>query len=274
MFTAGWVSVAFLFGSAVGSFLNVLIVRGRAGEPPTGRSRCRSCRTTLSAKELVPLLSFFVQKVRCLHCGTALSRQYPIVEAGTAVIFGITAWLLFNDFPPHGRSLIQAIILLPVLSAAIVILVSDIRFRIIPNGAVLTLFLAGIVVALFRSVLPSDTDILSVLDIPTLARDLAAAAGAAALLAFFWFISKGRWMGFGDVKLIGATSLLLGFPASVAAFLFSFWTGGLYGIALLAARRATMASKIPFGPFILTGALLAYFFTDLLLHKFLKFPYL
>ena len=67
-------------------------------------------------------------------------------------------------------------------------------------------------------------------------------------------------MGFGDVKLIGATSLLLGFPVSVVGFVFAFWLGGIAGIAMLLARARGLKSEIAFGPFIVAGAVLAFFF--------------
>ncbi|MBI2053421.1 MAG: prepilin peptidase [Candidatus Sungbacteria bacterium] len=87
--------------------------------------------------------------------------------------------------------------------------------------------------------------------------DLGAALAIALFFASLWFFSRGTWMGFGDAKLALATSLAVGFPASLVAFLFSFWLGGIVGILLIAIGRKDMQSRIPFGPFLIAGALAA-----------------
>ena len=87
----------------------------------------------------------------------------------------------------------------------------------------------------------------------------------ALFLAALWFLSRGRAIGLGDAKLIFSSSLLLGFPNSIVAFLFSFWLGGFIGVSLLIAGRKKLKSRIPFGPFILIGSALAYFFGPIFL---------
>ena len=250
-----------LLGLVVGSFLNVVILRGHSGETLGGRSRCPHCKKNLSAKELVPLLSFLLQRGRCLYCGTALSLQYPLVEAGTALAFGGIAWYLAPLLTLSFSSLATIVAAFTAASAGIVILVSDIRWMIIPDGAVILLGVIGIAAAITRS-LPSSS---------SLAYDGITALAITLFFAGLWYVSGGRWMGFGDVKLALATSLLVGFPASLIAFLFSFWTGAAVGILLLISGRATLAGKIPFGPFILLGTLIAYLYSPTLL-RFAGFP--
>jgi len=223
-----------------------------------------------------------MQKGRCRSCGAALSWQYPLVELGTGISFGLVAWLYqVKLFPAQNLSwhspdeftllaISHLLFAFIALSAAIVILVSDMRFQTIPDGAVLVLFIAGAIVNLGSVLpfLPSFSSPIHASYAPYLSwkEVLVYNIGGALFLSFFffslWFFSQGRWMGFGDVKLIFATSLLLGFPASIIAFLFSFWSGGIFGILLLAANRENLGRLIPFGPFILLGTLLAYLFTD------------
>lgn len=237
---------SFFLGLVMGSFLNVVIRRGAREENFGGRSHCESCRAILSPLELIPILSFLRQKGRCRHCGVPFSLQYPLVELGTGLAFSSAVWLFPPEVSWFGLLTLTAVFF--GISAAIVIFVSDIQYKIIPNGAVLTLFLAGIL-----------RFWLSQTSVPDLVWDMGAALGAALLLALLWFISKGRWMGFGDVKLIFVTSLILGFPVSLVVFLFSFWLGGIFGIIWIVAGRGNMKSQIPFGPFILLGSVLAYF---------------
>lgn len=141
--------IIFLFGLCLGSFLNVVIIRGNRGEHFGGRSRCESCGTVLSPLELLPLASFFIQKGRCKHCGAALSWQYPLVELGTALSYVLGWQLVLPHFSTQSFSSEHIFILLAVfagIGAAVIIFVSDLRYRIIPDGAVLVLAGIGTVV--------------------------------------------------------------------------------------------------------------------------------
>lgn len=240
--------VAFSIGLTIGSFLNVIIIRGIRSESLRGRSHCDSCKKQLTLRELIPVISFFIQKGRCQKCGAALLRQYPIVEFGTALAFALAVSYIFSvyelSFFAFGLWLLAAL----AISAGILILITDLRSKIIPDGAVITLFVIGIIAIFFRHTILFDS----------------ITAGAISLFfACFWFFSHGRWMGLGDAKLIFATSLIVGFPASLAAFLFSFWLGGLVGIILLTSGAKMLHSRIPFSPFILAGTVCAYFFSSL-----------
>lgn len=241
----------FAAGLVIGSFLNVVILRGATGEWLGGRSRCAHCRKTLGAHELIPLVSFILQKGICRGCKERISFQYPLVELGTAAAFAAAAWY-FSPLLNDGSLSMSAQALLVMLvsggiSASIVILVSDLRFQIIPDSATAVLGVTGVAASLTRgSVVP----------------DMLAAIWCAFFFFMFWAVSRGRWMGFGDVKLVAATSLLVGFPASAAAVLFAFWLGGAVGGVLLTAGGKTWGSRIPFGPFILAGAMAAWLFSD------------
>ncbi len=236
----------FVAGLVIGSFLNVVILRGERGEHFGGRSHCDACGKTLRIRELIPIASFLWQKARCRSCGTVLSWQYPLVEAGTAGAFVLVAWF-FIPYASAGfwPALIFALAF-PAVAAAIVLIVSDFRFQILPDGATAMLALFGVATAIARG---------------TLLADALAALAFALFFAALWFFSGGRWMGFGDAKLILATSLAVGFPASLSAFLFSFWLGGIVGVALIALGKKGLQSRIPFGPFIIASAIVAYFFS-------------
>ncbi len=261
-----FILVSFITGLVVGSFLNVVILRGARGEGLGGRSRCDKCAKALGWKELIPIVSFLFQKGRCRGCGAALLWQYPLVETATALAYAVAIWRLAPYLSFDLKSVFLIMGALVAVSAGVVIIVSDLRFQIIPNGAVGTLLALGVAATVLgrgiriRHPVPG-ADLPAVMG-QAIVADVAAAAVLAGTLFLLWFFSRGRWMGLGDPKLIFATSLLIGFPQSLAAFLFSFWLGGIAGGLLLAAGRKGLKSRIPLGPFIIAGTLLAYFLSD------------
>lgn len=246
--------ISVITGLLVGSFLNVVIDRGGRGESLRGRSRCESCRKTLSTIELVPVVSFLILRGACRSCGTPLSWQYPLVELGGGILFGISAYTLAALVPLDTVFPFYLIGSFFILGAGVVILVADLKYYAIPNGAVLILFLAGL-----------GTTILRLAEHASYEHMLLDAGGALAvslILASLWFFSEGRWLGLGDAKLMGALALLLGFPVSIALFFFSFWLGSLGGLVLLLLKRKRLRDRMPFGPFILLGAVTAYFWGE------------
>ena len=245
------VALFFLVGLIIGSFLNVVIIRGERGESLGGRSRCDACKSTLGVWELIPVVSFVIQKRRCRGCGAVFSWQYPIVEGATALFFaGVAGYFLMNG--AYGGSLsrsdiVAELLIFPMIASLVVLVVSDLRYQILPDGAVLVLFLSGAGMSAIRG---------------HVAPDIAVAALIALFFAALWFFSHGTWMGLGDAKLVLATSLVAGYPYAIAAFLFSFWLGGLVGITLLVLGARSIKSRIPFGPCIIAGMMLAIFFAD------------
>jgi len=247
----------FCLGLAVGSFLNVVIIRGHKGETLQGRSHCARCDETLSWQELVPVASFLIQKTRCRHCKAKISWQYPLVELACAIAYVAGFWTLVSEGMRVNAQPLAFAGLAIGIPAVLVILVSDLRFQTIPDGATLTLGIIGLGAVIVRSAaIPMGT-------IRVAPYDLGTALLAAGILGGLWFFSAGQWMGFGDVKLIFATSLILGFPAAIAACLFAFWSGGIIGALLLLTRKKQLRQQIPFGPFIILGGILAWFFSPL-----------
>ena len=255
--------LTFIFGLVIGSFLNVAIMRSETGKPLTGRSHCDMCGTMLSWQELIPIASFVYQKGRCLHCGAVFSVQYPLIEFGTGLVFAAIAGQAFYQALLTGdtASFLGVTVLLVVAAAMIVIVAADVNYHIIPNGAVFLLALLGVAATMMRNGLVCMPSLwCASLSWNGLWWDVVASIVFVLFFFALWYFSKGSAMGFGDVKLIGATSLLLGSPLSFVGFLFAFWLGGLGGIAMLLARARGLKSEIAFGPFIVAGAVLAWLF--------------
>lgn len=242
-------------GLFVGSFLNVVVLRIKAGKQfVKGRSSCPLCKHELGPSELVPMFSWLMQRGRCKHCAEAISRQYPVVEFITGVLFALS----YVAITPQGPiEWVQFVLWLYILSSAVVLAVYDLRWMILPDKVLLpiiipTLFLAGIAVVWTGSWQP----LWGALTAATLFG-----GGFYALAA----VSGGRWMGGGDIKLAFTMGLLLGVQKTLLAMLLSFWAAGLLGIILIAAKRKSRRDLIPFGPFLLGGMIIAYLYgTDII----------
>ena len=233
-----------LLGLLVGSFLNVVIWRVPRGEsvvsPP---SHCPGCDRPIRPRDNVPVLSWLVLHGRCRDCDARISVRYPAVELATAALFGVLAWRFGFDWT------LPAYLYLGAISVALALI--DIDVHRLPNAIVLPSYGVVAVLLLLPTALTGEWDQL-----------LRAVLGGATLFAFYFLLAfiYPAGMGFGDVKLAGVLGVYLGWLGwgvlLVGGFL-GFLLGGVVGGALMVARKAGRKSKIPFGPFMLAGALIA-----------------
>lgn len=224
-------------GASVGSFLNVVSLR-YAGRPQLlDRSRCPHCGRKLRWWELVPILSFLALRARCAGCHASIAWQYPLVEAGSALL-----WLwIFSPFPATSQALLTAAITGAIVSTLLVLLLIDRRLMVLPD---LYLVYLGIFVILRLAVSPPafPADHLTGLVI-----------GAGSLLGL-WAITGGQGIGFGDIKLMLPLGLLLGAFATILLLFLAFIVGGAFAAYLLLSRRATLKTAVPFGPYLIAAA--------------------
>jgi prepilin signal peptidase PulO-like enzyme (type II secretory pathway) len=231
----------FILGALLGSFVNVVVLRWNTGMSISrGRSACFSCGTTLRWFELFPIVSFIAQKGKCRTCGTNISWQYPAVEAlaGCAVVIA---------FMKSG-SLAEAALWSALLLVYLALCVYDIRHQIIPDAFSYTAAFLALGLIGWQAHLSGAIDPWRVV------------AGPILFIFFwlFWFLSRGRAMGFGDAKLALSVGWALGLSSGIAAILLSFWIGAIVALAAMPFSRLSMKSAIPFGPFIVLGAVLAF----------------
>lgn len=257
-----FVILFFLFlGVLVGSFLNVVIFRMNTGRTLGGRSHCFSCRQTLEWFELIPVLSFLIQRGRCRNCGSKISKQYIIIETITSLLFtGIS--LRYLDQLASGNILawITVFVLLVIISILIVISVYDIYHKIVPDTLVFPLISISLVLVFTTSLSP-----LLITGDFSLELWSRLIAGVLIPLPFFiiWLASRGRLMGFGDIKMMIAFGLLLGATAGITAVVVSFWIGALVSLGVMGLqhisrlfpkqKRFIMSTEIPFAPFLAIG---------------------
>jgi leader peptidase (prepilin peptidase)/N-methyltransferase len=243
-----------VFGSIIGSFLNVLVLR-KGVASLEGRSHCPSCGKNIAAYDLIPVFSWLILRGRCRHCGSRISVQYPLVEASTAILFALVGLASYPAFLFSGPAALLLLAHWIVVALLVAITVYDMRQTIIPDEW--SYLFAGLAL------------LISFISAPALSTLLAGPLAALPLF-FLWLVSRGRWMGLGDPKLALGIGWLLGFPLGVVAVFTSFILGSVILIPLLIYERLvthkgrgdvskgglTMKSEVPFGPFLIASCLI------------------
>ncbi len=243
--------LAFVFGSVIGSFLNVVSLRLHSGKGVDGRSMCMSCGKTLTWLELFPIVSFLAQRGRCSGCKSRISWQYPLVEAVTGLLF----MAIFLEYMPASLTGAGPLFIYLITACLLVVIMAyDWKHKIIPDAFVYTfdaLALLGVFVG--GSGFLHAPHLWTLLAGPILALPFAA----------LWLFSKGTWMGLGDAKLVLGLGWLLGMNGGANAVILAFWIGAAVSVLwmLFTYRRFKARLEIPFGPYLILGLYLV-----LLLH--------
>lgn len=251
-------AIAFGFGVIIGSFLNVLVYRLHTGKSLAGHSHCLSCGTQLRWYELFPLLSYLALRARCRTCGCYIPVRYFLVEFATGALF---VWTV-----TYTLDLLSVLFIWSIVSILVVITVYDLRHFIIPDELVVVL--TGLVI-IYVSYQQWSVGF----SLVELLYDFLASLSGAGFLFLLWFISNGRWIGFGDVKLAIPLGVLVGAPLVFSFIVLSFWVGAaisvfLIGLAYInrgkarlrfAQQQLTMKSAVPFAPFMVASGLIVFF---------------
>lgn len=239
-------SLFFLFGLFIGSFLNVLSDRIPRDESFIfGHSYCEECKHHLSPFDLIPLFSFLFLKGRCRYCKKAFSLYYPFAEFVTGLLF-LCTYLRFHD-----DTLPMLVFSLFIVSSLVVLFSSDLKYGILPDKVLLP---ATAVCVIFYGFIYTTNS----------APFLFSALGAGGFFLALFLGTKGKGMGFGDVKLAFFMGLLLGFPGIVYALYIAFLTGAVLSFILILWKKKQVKSTIPFGPFLVSGTLLVLLFPNVI----------
>ncbi len=249
----------FLLGTIIGSFLNVVIYRFNTGRTIVkGRSICMTCNRTLRWYELIPILSYVMQSGKCLRCKEVISHQYPIVEFVTGLVFVLIAYHFLPAlyFVPLSYLFLVTYFVF-IFSILIVISVYDIRHKVIPDKLVLVFIIAS-----FLSIFINHMSVGQLFIHPNLSYILAGPI-LASPFALLWLLSRGKWMGLGDAKLMLGIGWMLGLSLGIASIILSFWIGAVISLLVMFAskKKINMKSEIPFAPFLIIGALIVFLFS-------------
>jgi prepilin signal peptidase PulO-like enzyme (type II secretory pathway) len=259
----------FIFGLIIGSFLNVYIYRLHTGKSLAGHSHCLSCGTGLKSYELIPLISYLFLRGRCKTCGCHIPLRYFVVELTTALLF-LGVYSLASD-------IYELVFLLFTMSILVVITVYDIRHYIIPDSLTAVLTLGSVI--WYATLLFRGTEWIVV------GESVLAALAGTGFFFLLWFISKGAWLGFGDVKLAFPLGLIAGPGLVFSMIVYSFWVGAAISLLLIGLSklvrgqvrlrkwfgRLTIKSVVPFAPFMIAGCLIVLFTSYNVLSLFSSF---
>jgi prepilin signal peptidase PulO-like enzyme (type II secretory pathway) len=239
--------ILFVFGVAIGSFLNVVTLRYDGehfllnASAIGGRSHCMHCKKTLRWFELVPIVSFLIQGGRCRECKARLAIQYPIVELLSGIIFVLVPFTLAG-------TALAATLWVAVFEALLMMAVIDIRLGIIPDEINIFLGIVGILLAIVPGW--QGSAVLS---------KLIGAAVAGVFFALLIAVTRGKGMGMGDLKLAIPLGLIFGWPDIIFLLAFSFIIGAIVGVCAIVRGKSSMKSTLPFGPFLALGAVTMFF---------------
>lgn len=261
-----------------------------------GRSRCPICRKTLVWYELIPIFSFLIQKRKCRHCGHLISLQYPLVEILTGIIFITVPYYLINFqffllrqgyggqsiFQLSNYQLLITIIWLLIFLLFLLLSIIDFRQYIIPDSINLSLAVLGIVLIISQlsGVSGQMSDVngqwsffghyamlfdFGMLSTVNSQWSIVISHIFAALIAMLFFgtiilLTKGKAMGWGDFKLVGPLGLIFGWPDIIMVLFLAFIIGAVFSVVLLIRKKKKMKEAVPFGPFLIAGASLTFFF--------------
>ncbi len=260
--------IIFLFGLIVGSFLNCVIYRLEVGGNfLKGRSFCPKCKHILKWYDLIPILSFIILKRKCRYCREKISWQYPLIELSTGILFLIIFNFQFSWTPSGGLpegllfNFLNLFYYLIITSFLIIIFVYDLKYFIIPDRVIYPVIIIALIFN-FQFLIFNQFSIFKL--------SMLSALGAAAFFLTIFLVSRGHWMGFGDVKLAFLLGLFLSFPNILVALFSAFLIGAIIGIGLIIARKKNLKSEVPFGPFLITGTIIALFWGEKLIRWYLN----
>lgn len=248
------ITIAFVFGAIIGSFLNVLILRIPDDKSLLKDSACPNCGNKLGAFENVPIISWIFLRGKCRKCKAKISAQYPIVELFAALAFGFTTWIMVIPVENTGSACWTLLIaILYLISVSIVLFVIDIREKLLPDSVVLpSYFVAGALLVASKLLAEDPAGIVWII------------VGAAISFSFYLLLALvSGGIGGGDIKLAGVLGMYLGFfglghiiLGTIAAFIL----GGIFALGLVLFEGAKRKSEVPFGPWMLVSAFLTLLF--------------
>ena len=261
-FTAYIATLVFIFGTLIGSFLNVLIYRLPIGlDFVKTNSMCTSCKHRLHWYDLFPLFSWLFLGGKCRYCKAKISAQYPIVEALNAILYVLIYLFLCGGNGIDGLNL-KLVGYMVVASCLVVTAWIDFKHQIIPDSMWISIFVGGIFIVI-------DAVINGEFSKEYIISKLIGLFTISGLFLIVGLLSGGRAMGGGDVKLMAAAGFVLGWKAVIVSLFLGAFSGVLFSIGRKIILKKEMRGVIPFGPFLAIGIMLAAFVGEKIFNMYL-----
>ena len=288
--------LVFIFGTIIGSFINVLVDRTDTKESPfKGRSLCPYCHKTLAWWEMVPVLNYFYLKGRCSACHHKLSLQYPIIEFCTGLFFALACWRFFR-FPLINLHLFTVfnleniLILINLffwfywLFVFLVISLYDLKKYLILSEVLIPAIVISFFWRIFLGVIISLKHFTFLSQLNLLLGSQSYVFGnypysfslilgiifAGGLISLLVYTTKEKAMGWGDAILAIFIGLILGWPGAMIALIIAFLSGGFSSLILMLLKKKTLKSYLPFAPFLSLGVVTVMLFGDIIIKGYLS----
>lgn len=263
------IALLIVLGLGLGSFVNALVWRVHMQSKKAhkddkdlsiikGRSICPHCKHKLASRDLIPVLSWVTLRGACRYCKKPISSQYPLVELATAALFLVSYY--FWPFPVEGDQALIFSVWLVLLTGLMALVVFDFRWKLLPNRIMYPLgYIAGLFALLNIYYSPDRAG--------TFIGIVLGVVFGGGIFYLLYQVSKGKWIGGGDVRLGWLLGAIVGSPSKSILFIFlAALMGTLVSVPLMANKRLSRHSTIPFGPFLIAGAFIAVLFGSKMLH--------
>lgn len=254
----------FWFGAIFGSFAGATAWRlHKKKDFIKGRSECEQCHHALAPLDLVPVFSWLFLRGKCRYCKKPISSGALLVELGLGMAFLLSylAWPLGFDGVLSG---VLFGLWLTVLVMFAILFMYDLRWTLLPDKVVFPLITVSLLFFVSRVILVG-------MPLPeALLEFCLAMAPIAGLYGVLYFASKGKWVGFGDVKLGIALGLLLGWQGALLALVLANFIGLLFVLPGLVSRQLNKSSRVPFGPFLMLATVISFLYGQYLVDAYVK----
>lgn len=263
--------IVFILGSAIGSFLSVIIYRVHTKEKGivSGRSKCPNCKKKIKWRNLIPIFSWLALRGRCGECGKKISSHYLVMELATGLLFllAIGKWHFiqaipstvnpeFSTYSTDWQLLSNLVFYLIQFTFLAAIFFYDLMYKEIPDRfsipAIAIAFTGGLI-----------------LNIQSWQSMLIGAAVAGGFFFLQFILSRGKWIGGGDIRLGILIGVLLGWKMGIVAMIVAYFIGAAFSIYLLLNKKVERKTEIAFGPFLIAGLLIALFHGEAILNWYL-----
>ncbi len=246
----------FILGTVWGSFLNCLVYRLKNKKSMWGRSFCPHCKHTLGFWDLFPLFSYLFLKGRCRYCRRKIDIQYFLVELFTGFVFALGYWFYFVYQAGFLNNILFLTFYLVISLFLIVIFIYDLKYYLVLDVVVWP----AIIISFLFNFLTGHISLFNL---------LLAGGGGVLFFGLQFIVSKGKWVGGGDILIGLLAGFIVGWPNIIIAIFTAYILGSVIGIFLLSTRKKQWSSPIPFGPFLVFGIFLSMLFGNIIQNWYL-----